>query len=431
MKDSVNRELENWKENYNNLDIDLDEIDHAIESGFSKAKGRPSRWKPFFMSALTAAAILLFSFVALVNFSSTFSEQVSKVSGLGELADLVSRDKGLQSAYEEGYAENIGVSERQGNFELTIDDVVKDQFGMVIFYTLKSEDPVSGLKLDEVELTTQQGEELPIGSSGMSFPGNSERKEYSSTIEYFFTEPIKSEKFVLNANISEHNQEFSIEFETKNNAKPVTYDINKTVSIEGQKIIVNSVTINPIRTSVEIQHVEGNNMKILNIDDFKLVDGKGEVWNGITNGTTKSGPNDEGLVTYYLQSNYFEKPQELYLEFSKAQAVPKGEGYMKFDVNNEKILFDPYNKFYDFEYDGHGSISLSMDKIDEYYSSPFTKFYDEDGNELDNNSSSHMSDDQNKIDTFKYVVGKVDGIIKAELSSYPHWIEEDVRIRIK
>ncbi|GEL76002.1 DUF4179 domain-containing protein [Tenuibacillus multivorans] len=434
MKDSIEHELEKWKEEYQEFDSNLDKIDAAIDQGFQKAKQKGSKLKPVMMTAITTAAVLLFGFIAIINFSPRFQEQVSQVPGINKIVELISQDKGLETAYDHDYYEPIGMSQKQGDYELTIDGVIRDQHGLIVFYTIKSDESKRRLYLGDISITDSNGERLPGGSSSYGSPEKGDNNEFSGTYKYFSQEPIKAKQFVFNAKLSPSNGiHFSIPFEAQKNPDPIQYDINEEVTVQGQSILIESIDIHPTRTAVQIQYDASNDMKIFGIEDMRLVDGSGEEWGGISNGTTRTGPDDEGYISYYLESNYFDIPDELYLEFSKLQALPKDEAYLKLDLDQDKILFDPYNQFVDFEYESHGYLTLSMKANEEFYSVPFGQVINESGNEIETNHSHGTTEivDGEERDTYGQSIERTEGIVTVELSAYPHWIEEPVRIKIK
>ena len=79
-----------------------------------------------------------------------------------------------------------------------------------------------------------------------------------------------------------------------------------------------------------------NTKEIFGFEDLRLVDEKGETWTSINNGITSSGARDDDVNIYYLQSNYFEEPKELYLQFNKLMAMDKDEAFLLIDTDTCK-----------------------------------------------------------------------------------------------
>lgn len=183
------------------------------------------------------------------------------------------------------------------------------------------------LNIEEPHLNHQGGEKLDWGTfssgSGNLKISKDGKTTNTGTIELSFENPLTARKFELNIKGRGDKQleSFVLQFELR---KPIqekkTYKLNKKVTIEGQKITFLDATIYPIRIAVHVKMDPNNSKKLLNFDDLRLVDENGETWNKIANGVTASKISDDEAI-YYLQSNYFREPKELYLVLNKIQAV--------------------------------------------------------------------------------------------------------------
>src|SRR5699024_11695738 len=81
------------------------------------------------------AAIVAF---ILVGFASTL-----------KIMDVIKDNKGLMDAVDQDYYETLNLSsETIDGVTFTIDGVIKDTSGLVVFYTIDSEEPRSRLTLD-------------------------------------------------------------------------------------------------------------------------------------------------------------------------------------------------------------------------------------------------------------------------------------------
>ncbi len=123
-------------------------------------------------------------------------------------------------------------------------------------------------------------------------------------------------------------------------AKAEIYELNEKMSFEGQNITVKSVSISPIRTGVTIALDPNNEEKIVDFDDIRILDEKGEEWSAIDRGTVATGSVDEG-TTYYMQSNYFREPKKLTLSIGKVLIVGKEQDYIDVDFNQNKVVSKP------------------------------------------------------------------------------------------
>ena len=120
------------------------------------------------------------------------------------------------------------------------------------------------------------------------------------------------------------------------------YALNEEVIVNGQSMTIEDVTISPVRTAIQVRFDPENTMKIFGFEDLQIVDEKGKEWSSIANGTTAFSDGEKpNVVTYYLQSNYFENPKHLYLEFGKLMAMEKEEAYLLIDTDKREILKQP------------------------------------------------------------------------------------------
>ena len=101
-----------------------------------------------------------------------------------------------------------------------------------------------------------------------------------------------------------------------------------------------------------------------------------------------TGTRDDEVIIYYLQSNYFEEPKELYLQFNKLMAMDKDEAYLFIDTDNEKILQQPTDKrFSNLTVKGR-FIDLDLLGEEGYHHDPFSEIIDASGKTIHSVSGS-------------------------------------------
>ena len=147
-------------------------------------------------------------------------------------------------------------------------------------------------------------------------------------------------EFIFNATAKSNHRaiDFTIPFEVDKVKMPTTrYPLDKTVLIEGQKIIIKQIEISPLKVAIHVSVDPANTKEIFGFEDLRFVDEKGETWTSINNGITRSGARDDDVNIYYLQSNYFEEPKELYLQFNKLMAMDKNEAFLIIDTEMKRF----------------------------------------------------------------------------------------------
>jgi hypothetical protein len=433
------QKLINYKKSYEDLAISIQNLDDAIMAGFQKAKQeekrKPKRHKWIF--TLAAAAVFLVGFFTTVRVSPTFAGYLTNIPGLEKIVEMIHYDKGKIAAIENDYYQMLGASEEKSGLKVTIDGAIADENGIVLFYSLQSKKPLKKIYIEKAELKSLKGENLDHGSTtyGSSHLSDKGEQNYRGMIEYFFNTPISSKNLTVKLKIAgDINDEYQIPIHLKKEIKrKKTYELNQTVVVEGQKLTVLRAVIQPLRVSIHIKKDPSNSKKIMNIDDLRLVDEHGETWSTVSNGTSGSKISEEEEVIY-LQSNYFRQPKELYLTFTKLQALNKEDAFVMVDIENGQILKQPKgNIIQDAKVEGsYIDFLLSLEKDFSYF--PFSNIKDVNGQEVkwESSYSQTISDDGHKklginIPNLK----KQQGPITFELNYYPTWIEGDVSIKIK
>jgi hypothetical protein len=431
--------LADYKMKFEDISIPTESLDEQIHLGLQRARSEARRQKSRKrrVISLISAAVLILGLFTTIRVSPTFAHYITIIPGMEKLVELIRDDKGRMLAVENEYYQEIGVSDETEGLRLTIDGAIADEQGLVLFYTLDSEEKRKELLVDRPQLTSQDGSKLDWGTISSGGPHYSEtgEKSFSGTVEYFFQSPYEAREFELSLQVSGDGEEwsfnlpFSIEDEL---AKKKTYDINKNVTIEGQAIEFIEATVYPLRVAVHLKMDDNNTKKLLEFEDLRLVDENGESWTKIANGTTASNISDNEKIIY-LQSNYFKEPEELYLAFNKIQAVDKEEAFVVVDPKKAEILKQPKGDYLR-NFKNRGS-----DLVFDFYTEEkfnyflFNTVTDEGGNELE--SSSFVSGpDEDGIEEVGVVIpnlGTIQGPISLELSFYPSWIEGDKKVKIK
>ncbi|HLO11619.1 MAG TPA: DUF4179 domain-containing protein [Pseudoneobacillus sp.] len=439
MYNQEEEKLNEYKKMYDHIPISLEELDEAIMAGFQRAKLEESR-KPIrkkWMFSFAAAAVILITFFTSVRLSPAFADYITVIPGMEKIVELIRYDKGMMSAIENDYYEKLGVSVEKNGLKLSIDGAIADEEGLVLFYSLTSETKQKNIMLENVDITSRDGEKLDLStvSYGSSHFSDKGETSYNGRLDIFFEKPYKSRELELNVTIKgDTNGEYSIPITLKKDLKAKKiYELNKTVSIEGQKITIISATIQPLRAAIHVKKDPNNTKKILSFEDLRLVDENGESWNRNTNGTTatKISENEEII---YLQSNYFRQPKELYLVFNKLQAIDKNETSVVVDIENEKILKQPTgNVLTDVKVDGD-NMDFTMVTKEEFPYFIFSGIKDGNGKDIKSESSySIMSRGEGEEKSLGISIPnlqKQKGPIFLELSFFPAWIEGDVKMKI-
>jgi hypothetical protein len=427
-------QLNNYKKEFDNMPISSESIDKAIMTGFHKAKSeelKTVRKKRSIYSFITAA-LLLIGLFSSIRISPVFASYISEIPGMEKIVDLIRDDKGRLAAVENKYYHELGVtSEVKDGLKVTLDGTIADEMGIVLYYTLHSEEKQEEIMIDKVKLRAKNGTALDEASISYGSPHSSEegKHSYSGEIEYFFEAPLTAKDYVIDIEVK--GKEFSLPFTLSDFKGKKEYSINQTMELEGQKINIEKAVVYPLRIAVYLEADPDNNKQILHLDDLRIVDEKGEVWGKISKGVTAKGSYDE-KQEIYLESNYFHEPKELYLLLNKAQAVDKNELFVVVDPKQQKILHQPKENMLKIVKTVDSDLVFTLNK-EEFPYSMFNGIFEMSGKEIESGTyySSVTSEGLQEIGVNVPGLSIRKEPIKLKLSFYPAWIKGNGKIRIK
>ncbi|WP_312096313.1 DUF4179 domain-containing protein [Niallia sp.] len=436
MYEQEEEQLLKLKEEFEKIELPLERGDDAILSGFMKAKREKSlvkkKQKRFVGFAITA--IIIISFVTSIRISPTFANALSSIPGMEWMISFIEKDKGFSAIIENDYYQKVDVSETRGDLTLTIDGVIMDESGMNVFYTLKSTKPLTGGEIKYINLLNK--EEFPEHSRSYNgyFPDDIQN-EFQDMVEYQFVNSFSFEelKFSFELVTVMDNQEikFLIPFELKKNVKKnITCPIKQVVEVEKQKITIEEIIVYPLRIGVKVAFDPTNTKEILGFEDMRLENENGEVWTSIENGTVNRTLSKHEKM-YYLQSNYFEKPKELYLRVNKLMAIDKDDAMVIVDTETNKLIKSPK--------DGKLKLGETSKAQAEFYMvsnsknnySIFSGALDAKGKELNIPSTEFYNDGDKKFWKMYFETTEYNNPLSLELFAYPNYIEGDVKIEVK
>lgn len=440
------KKLEKWKEEIGKTEVTESQLESAIKQGLERAKTKQQlkkrpQLKRGIWSAIIAA-VLLITLVTSIRVSPAFASTLASIPGMEGIVSLIQDNKGLQSAINNDHYEEIGVSRESSGIKFSLEGAITDELNMVLFYTTEFKKKHKSDRIEGFELTNSDGKELKWDSISNNYDEEFGTKTKSTnSIEIKLAEPIVVEELLLEVHIIGENGEqevikipFKIEM---SNTKSEKYILDKEVLIANQLMIIKNVTISTVQTAIQIEFNSENSMEIFGFEDLRLVDDRGEVWSSIVNGITSSSrkPN---VVTYFLQSNYFEEPEKLFLQFNKLMAMDKEEAYILIDTEKEEILKQPKEEYFKKVTLENGYLSSGKEfvRIDfkgrkGFYNQLFNHYIDADG------KSFHiMAWSSNDLEATNAQIGiELEGPyknpIKLPLTGYPSYINGDVKIQIK
>lgn len=443
-------QLATFKEKYRDIPVPA-HIDHYIKAGTDQASKKKKR---NFRAVLSTAAIVavLFLFVVSVRVSPAFASYAGQIPGLDRLVELIRGDKGLESAIKNDFVQVIGKSDTHEGITFTVDEIIADEAKMIIFYTLEADQDYNYLMLGDLEITDENGQSMAAAISYGSPSDEQEQKRIvSEKIEVDFGHDENlPEQIHMSVDVDVGNAphlpdnttwdvSFTIDHEKFANHKEV-FPINETVSVEGQKMTFKEIIVYPTKIAILVKYNEQNRKELFAFDDLAIVNEKGEEWASI-NGVSGMGYN-ENEEFIFLQSNFFEQPEELYLQFSSIRALDKDQLDVVVDVEQERLLKTPDDQIKLLEVSKRGSrvdLKFVIKRSEKYQDDVFYQtfahqYYDEAGNEYEtlDGFGFRTSDDESEYISYLTVrKPEVSNNIILKISDYQTRIEKDVKIKVK
>jgi hypothetical protein len=382
---------------------------------------------------VSVAIVSLFclSILFSIRVSPTIASYVAKIPGFEAIVTAISIDKGIKDIVDNDYYEEINEMRSKSGLSLTLQGVIADHSGLVLFYDADALFDISELFLEKVQLF--QGDNEMQGSN--SFVMNaSDQTHITSSVEYNFSEPItynsKDFKAVFHFNDKvKGNFEITVPFTLQNEiAEEKIIAANRTINVDGQKFTIKQIRRSPLKVALDIEIDQANTMRILALDDIAIVTESGERRDRLRQGITIDGDIREGKYTVYLQSNYFDDPESLTVIIGAVQAVPKGEDFIEVDFGTKEVLTKP--DYFDWDISvKQQDVSVAVDKWDNNDRLLMLHHAVKgDGTTLEHLGSTVSRDEQYVIETTQFQ--EYDGKAKIYINYYFNPIGKNIELNI-
>jgi hypothetical protein len=369
---------------------------------------------------------------------------IGDITGLRSLVQLINYDKGLQLALENDFIQPLSLSDEHDGIKITVDGVLADESRVIVFYTMINKDGRQRvINLQNVKLLNNQ--EISISHASSDFNEDWETKQ--GTIDFYFQEgtaiPDTLDLEVMvgkNRNETDANNtawQFVIPIDkSKFEGLKKVYDIDQTVTVEGQRITIGTMTVYPTRIGLEVDYDPANTKKLFFFDDIRIEDEHGDTFGTINNGVSASNISENRLVLYF-QSNYFRKPDRLYLRANSIRALDKSKLEVKVDLDREELLTRPDERltFTDLGTsmeDGQNILVFHLkneDPLDKnrQFNLFDSKYKDATGQSFDSTMWGFSGEE------LQYFFKKADyqGPLTLYIADYPSRIHGDINVRIK
>lgn len=439
--DQEEKQLRSLKKTFTELPIPTDRLDEAIIAGIKQGKQQQTKGLMWKRSSLVAA-LLLILFTSFIRVSDTFAAYVTQIPGMEKFVELVRYDKGLSDAIEHEYMQSYeGLTAEHDGLKVTIDSFIVDEKQMFVFYTLESTADHQHVRTDSVQLTDADGNDV---LAAISYGGEQEnlqevKEPILNRMDFLFNEPLDVDELHLTLRFKEGNWEgkvldgewnITLPIDQVKIAKKKVFHVNQEVEVEGQKITVKQVTIFPTRVAVLLTYDPNNTKEIFEIEDIRLVNERGESRTIIADGATISHVGEHERE-FFLQSNYFNEPEELYLRFNNIRALDKKELQVIVDPEQSTIIQAPADGLLkEFRREGGELVfRFQMNKRQKHLMMPALVY---EGKDSLSHVETAQEDDESQTVYIPFSPKKHgSGPVTLILKDYPARIHGDVEIKLK
>ncbi|GAB0168089.1 DUF4179 domain-containing protein [Lysinibacillus sp. CTST325] len=366
-----------------------------------------------------------------IRISPTIASQAAKIPGFQAIVSAVVRDKGIKDIVDNDYYEEINATQSKNGLSLTLQGVIADNSGLVLYYDADASFDMSELHLEEVHLF--QGDKEIEGGSFTNHQSHQTR--ISSSVDYSFSEPFaytsKDFKAVFRFYEKDKgNIEITIPFSLQNEiAKEKIITANRIVNVGGQKFTITQIHRTPLKMALDIELDEANAMQILSLENIAVETENGERREeGDKKGMYIGRNIRDGKFTLNLQSNYFHDSDSLKILIGAVHAVPKGEDFIEVDFGTKEVLTKPKYLDWDISVTEQG-VSVAAKKWDDRVRHSFLNSAEkEDGAPLEFTGGSYSDDKQCLYATENFE--NYNGKAKIYLNYYFNPIGKNIEVNI-
>jgi Domain of unknown function (DUF4179) len=310
-----------------------------------------------FVSSLSAFVGAIVLFTMAVNNSTVFAQVVDRIPIIGDLAEYIKFDQGLQNAVKNKYIQEVNLDQESNGYTLKLPYVIADSKRLVLFFQLP-ENLLNSDISDEYQISLDDSAWDKLAIESVNFQEiKSESKmdrtrllaisiRSSQSIPKDITIPVSLVKLFKTYTIS---NSINIEGEPTNLAsyafklhlndyqEPQTTVLNQEVQILEQPLILQSITEYP--TGVEIKATAPNKgTEIISDIELNGIDENGNIWSMPENETPAMSYNNDSVdFVYYLENDYFSDVPLASLEITKVGMFSKEEQIVTVDLVNQTM----------------------------------------------------------------------------------------------
>jgi len=387
----------NRKDEYNEWLAELEQTVPALDGTMTRAQKRRRRKKIILGPILSVAAVFAL-FVVAVNSSVKVAYACSQIPILKELAEAVTFSRSLTDAVENEYVQPINLTQEEDGVTVSVEYLIVDQKQVNVFFRISSKEE----KEYGVTPKVLTRDKKYAGCSYYLNDHDAQNGELQSVTIDFFDEDVP-DSLTLKLDVNERGLkrvgvfEFLLEFDPQFTAVGKVYEINKTVILDGNEIIIRKMEIYPTHLRVNIEESTENKDKLKGLEFYIKTDW-GMKFETVSNGIIAHGSVDAPEITSYrADSTYFYEADHLEIVITGADWLDKSRELVYVNLLTGETKGLPEHVKFGAAVKQETGWALTLDvkfKEEDHFDQNFAwRYYDAEGNGFDIYSRSHMYKD--------------------------------------
>lgn len=324
-----------------------------------------------FMAGLCTIVGVALLFTAVVNTPTVIAESIYRIPVIGDLAEYVKFDRGLQNAVKNEYVQEVNLEQESNGYTLKMPYVIADSKRLVLFFQLpesivsrsdaneyqivigdialekfdvrsisypqlkgKFAAGVSGLQVISIrmnETAIPQDIVLPISLVKLYKEISTGMADNKQADEGSLVNAAESGETILGS------YEFSLHLNTFQ--EPITTVLNSEIQVLNETVFIQSITEYPTGIEIKVTTPNKGNAIISGLQ-FRGIDKKGNTWGGPegTGPAVNYNYIDNSLdFKYYLENDYFNKASLTGLEIIGVGMFMKSDQKITVDLQNQTM----------------------------------------------------------------------------------------------
>lgn len=332
--------------------MDLIEEKYLEEALGKKYRKKPAivYWGVRFAVMITTAAIFAVAFTGMVNCFPMTAYAMSHMGFLGDLAKAVTLDESMRACLEKEYAQYVGEKKTTADgYVSEIHCMVVDASRISVFFQTDVPEHGRSYGTDgQAADKTTFDVELPEGLEDYEYTSMIANTDVENLYEYRldFMDKKIPEKLgfkIIYYEINEDGGEkiishsdYTLHPDTKYAKVVKTYQVNKSFSVKGEKIIIDSLEIYPTQAKLFL-HSDEKNTARLNDISVTLYDDKGRKYEQNKNGTVGTYEENGNLAAKWYESSYFADTDSITAVIDGVEMIPEDKRYGMISLKNQNI----------------------------------------------------------------------------------------------